>query len=99
MADAALGNSSSALIEAPAVALPAVNVGDRQLGRRREANVVDVVPDPSQITAALQRALSPAFRAGLSPLQHAPVAPRIVDALLSWTPPRPPRKPSLAPGR
>ena len=40
IADAALGNSSSALIEAPAVDLPAVDVGDRQLGRRHDGNVI-----------------------------------------------------------
>ena len=33
------------LIEAPAVDLPAVNVGDRQEGRRREANVIDAPVD------------------------------------------------------
>jgi UDP-N-acetylglucosamine 2-epimerase (non-hydrolysing) len=44
IADAILGNSSSGLVEAPALDLPAVNVGDRQEGRRREANVIDVPP-------------------------------------------------------
>ncbi|WP_394838063.1 UDP-N-acetylglucosamine 2-epimerase [Pendulispora rubella] len=65
LADALLGNSSSALIEAPALFLPAVNVGDRQKGRRREANVIDVATDPDAIVAALGRALGSSFRDSL----------------------------------
>src|SRR3989449_6149498 len=41
-ADAMVGNSSSGLIEAPSFALPVVNVGRRQQGRLRGANVIDV---------------------------------------------------------
>ena len=48
-----LGNSSSGLIEAPALGLPAINVGDRQLGRLRGENVIDVPADADAIAAAL----------------------------------------------
>lgn len=41
-AEALIGNSSTALVEAPYLKLPAVNVGNRQLGRDREENVADV---------------------------------------------------------
>ncbi len=37
---AVLGNSSSALIEAPAMGVPAINVGKRQSGRRSSPNVL-----------------------------------------------------------
>ena len=37
-----VGNSSSGLIEAPSFELPVVNIGDRQRGRVRGKNVIDV---------------------------------------------------------
>lgn len=52
-----LGNSSSGLIEAASFDLPVVNVGDRQAGRLRPANVVDCAPRPAAVEAALRRAL------------------------------------------
>ncbi|MEK7078168.1 MAG: UDP-N-acetylglucosamine 2-epimerase [Patescibacteria group bacterium] len=40
-AKAMIGNSSGALVEAPYLKLPAVNIGHRQTGRSRSSNVVD----------------------------------------------------------
>jgi UDP-N-acetylglucosamine 2-epimerase len=57
-----VGNSSSALIEAPCFKLPAVNVGSRQRGRMRGNNVIDVACDRHAIRNAVERALSPEFR-------------------------------------
>src|SRR5204862_2949212 len=62
IADAMLGNSSSAIVEAPAVNLLAVNVGDRQRGRHRGSNVIDAAPNGSAVTAALAQALDPVTR-------------------------------------
>ncbi len=59
IADAMLGNSSSALIEAPAVDLPAVDVGDRQAGRRAGRNVLHAPADPDPVIDALREALDP----------------------------------------
>lgn len=56
-ADAMLGNSSSALIEAPCFALPAVNVGERQRGRLRLDNIIDCPADVGAVARALRRAL------------------------------------------
>ena len=97
IADAMLGNSSSALIEAPALGLPAVNVGDRQSGRIRGANVIDVpTADVDAVANALQRALAPATRRSLagaeSPFGDGRSTPRIIEILAGWTPPHPPRK-------
>lgn len=95
IADAVLGNSSSALIEAPVLGLPAVNVGDRQKGRLRGDSVIDIPPERRAIAEALRRSLDPAFRGGLakeSPLGDGHSAERIRDVLLDWTPPSPPRK-------
>jgi len=83
-ATAVVGNSSSALIEAPHFAVPAVNVGIRQEGRVRAANVIDVLRADG-IEAALARALSPAFRASLrgevNPYGDGRASARIVDIL------------------
>jgi len=65
-ADAIAGNSSSGIMEAASFALPVVNVGMRQQGRERARNVIDAPADEAAISAALKRALSPAFRASLT---------------------------------
>jgi UDP-hydrolysing UDP-N-acetyl-D-glucosamine 2-epimerase len=60
---AMVGNSSSGLLEAPSFALPVVNIGDRQKGRLRAGNVMDVPFETAAIVAAIRKALSPEFRA------------------------------------
>jgi len=52
-----VGNSSSALLEAPSFRLTAVNVGDRQRGRLRLGNVIDAPPDAAAIARAVATAL------------------------------------------
>ena len=59
---AMVGNSSSGITEAPCVPLPAVNIGDRQKGRERSSNVIDVQPEKREILAGLRVALGEAFR-------------------------------------
>jgi len=39
--DIMIGNSSSGLVEAPSFGVPVINIGSRQDGRPRAANVVD----------------------------------------------------------
>lgn len=58
-ADVCLGNSSSGIIEAPALGTPSVDIGARQAGRERAASVLHCEPRADDIAAALQRALSP----------------------------------------
>jgi UDP-hydrolysing UDP-N-acetyl-D-glucosamine 2-epimerase len=65
-ADLLVGNSSSGIMEAASFRLPVVNVGMRQQGRERACNVIDAPAEVSAIRAALDRALSPAFREGLA---------------------------------
>jgi UDP-hydrolysing UDP-N-acetyl-D-glucosamine 2-epimerase len=64
--DAIIGNSSSGIMEAASFALPAVNIGMRQQGRERAANVLDAPAESASIQHALARALTPDFRAGLA---------------------------------
>jgi UDP-N-acetylglucosamine 2-epimerase (non-hydrolysing) len=99
IADAMLGNSSSALIEAPAVDLPAVDVGDRQAGRRAGPNVLHAPADPQLVTDALREALDPETRrrvaAARPTLVHGLAGGRIADIIAAWRPPKPPRKPPI----
>ncbi len=60
---AVVGNSSSGIIEAPALEVPTINIGSRQKGRLRASTVVDCAARPDAIREAISRALSPAFRA------------------------------------
>lgn len=56
-ADVMIGNSSSGIIEAASLNLPVINVGDRQRGRERSGNVMDVPPVPQAIADSLRAAL------------------------------------------
>lgn len=67
---AMVGNSSSGLIEAPSFGLPVVNIGTRQDGRVRAANVIDVGYNRTEIAGAIRRALVPEFRARLQNLSN-----------------------------
>ena len=68
--DAMVGNSSSGIMEEASFALPAVNVGMRQQGRERAANVTDAPAETEAIVAALKKALDPGFRVGLKGMEN-----------------------------
>jgi len=80
-----VGNSSAGILEAASFRVPVVNVGDRQKGRRRGANVLDAPFDAAAIAAAVEKALAPAFKAGLAnlanPYGDGRTAERIIAAL------------------
>jgi UDP-hydrolysing UDP-N-acetyl-D-glucosamine 2-epimerase len=86
-ARAMVGNSSSGIIEAPSFGLPVVNIGTRQQGRVRAANVVDVECERHCIAEAIRKATSPTFsqqaRDTTSPYGNGEAAERIVDVLTS----------------
>ncbi len=66
-----VGNSSSGLIEAPSFELPVVNIGDRQKGRIRAANVIDVPTcDKNILETAMDKAVSKKFRESLQGLTN-----------------------------
>jgi GDP/UDP-N,N'-diacetylbacillosamine 2-epimerase (hydrolysing) len=85
VASAMAGNSSSGIIEAPLMKLPAVNIGDRQRERARAGNVIDVPHERTAIVDALRRAMSDEFRSqmnGASPyVGDGRVSERIVEIL------------------
>lgn len=84
-ADVAVGNTSSGLIEAPALGVPTVNVGVRQDGRPRAPSVLDAREDPGEVAAAITTALSPQFRSAIrdagSPYGDGHAAARIAAVL------------------
>lgn len=62
LADVMIGNSSSGIIEGPALGIPAVNIGDRQRSRLRAPAVIDCAADAGAIRRAIETALTPAHR-------------------------------------
>jgi UDP-N-acetylglucosamine 2-epimerase (non-hydrolysing)/GDP/UDP-N,N'-diacetylbacillosamine 2-epimerase (hydrolysing) len=63
IADAVIGNSSSGIIEAPAMGKPTVNIGPRQDGRARAPSIIDCGDDTEAIASAIEQALSPSMQA------------------------------------
>lgn len=86
--DAVVGNSSSGLTEAPAVGVPAVNIGERQRGRLRAPSTIDCEPTRSAIEDAVRRALATGRQPPVSPYGDGHATRRILETLLSvqdWT--------------
>lgn len=52
-----IGNSSSGIIEAASFGVPVVNIGQRQAGRERNGNVIDVGWDAGEISQAISKAM------------------------------------------
>ena len=57
-----IGNSSSGIIEAPALGTPTVNIGDRQKGRMMEESILQCKPEKQEILQAMQKALTSFFQ-------------------------------------
>ena len=84
-AGALVGNSSSGIIEAASFKIPVLNLGDRQKGRVRGLNVIDVNCDKDMILKALQQVSAPGFerlmKGLINPYFHGGSAKIICDAL------------------
>lgn len=84
---AVVGNSSSGLLEAPAIGVPTVDIGSRQQGRLRAPSVIHCGESDIEIDMALRTALSADHRAIAarreSPYGRPGVSRRIVDQLKS----------------
>lgn len=66
-----VGNSSSGIIEAPSFELPVVNIGERQRGRIRAHNVIDVSScNEKAIANAIKKAASKEFRLSLKGIRN-----------------------------
>lgn len=64
--DVIIGNSSSGIVEAPALKKATVNIGKRQTGRLFASSIISCIEQADAIAAAVRKALSPAFRDQLS---------------------------------
>ncbi|WP_017211317.1 UDP-N-acetylglucosamine 2-epimerase [Clostridium beijerinckii] len=57
-----IGNSSSALVEAPYLKIPVVNIGNRQKGRLMADNIIGCTNECEDIIKAINKSLSSEFR-------------------------------------
>lgn len=85
LCDAVIGNSSSGIIEAPALGKPTVNIGSRQDGRERTRSVIDCPNDTNAIVEAITKSQSPQMlsiaRSGERPRGSAGVSRHIKEIL------------------
>lgn len=68
--DAAVGNSSSGLIEVPSFNIGTINIGDRQKGRIKASSVIDCEPLKNSIKEALGKLYSKEFRSLLDDVKN-----------------------------
>lgn len=96
-----MGNSSSGIIEAASLELPVVDIGERQRGRLRLANVLRVGEREEEIAEGIREALTLSFRKRLSglvnPYGDGRASQRIVRAILEAPLDRLKRKPLVEP--
>jgi UDP-hydrolysing UDP-N-acetyl-D-glucosamine 2-epimerase len=82
-----LGNSSSGIMETASFAVPTVNIGERQRGRERGANVIDAPANREAVLSAIALARSGKFRESLrgmtNPYGDGTASEKIVDVLTS----------------
>jgi len=62
---AVIGNSSSGIVEAPALKIPTVNIGPRQNGRLRASSIIDCSENTLEIVSSIETALSNDFQKSL----------------------------------
>ena len=81
-----VGNSSAGIRECSFLGVPVVNIGSRQAGRDRGANVIDVDHERADIAKAIRRQAAKG-RLSSDPLYgDGNAGPRIADALARITP-------------
>ena len=68
--DLMIGNSSSGLIEAPSFRMPVLNIGDRQKGRIKAENVIDVGYSVREILRGIEKACSVEFRKNIKNMKN-----------------------------
>ena len=82
-ADVMVGNSSSGIIEAATFNTPVVNVGNRQVGRERSANVIDVEIEELKIRHAIELCLSQPRRSVMNVYGEGCSGQRMLDLLVT----------------
>ena len=84
-ASAMLGNSSSGIIESASFGIPVINIGNRQRGRIRSFNVIDVGYNHKEICESIKKVIKPDFRKKLegmkNPYGNGDASSKIVDVI------------------
>ena len=91
-AEFVLGNSSSGIIEAPAVFTPTVNIGDRQKGRLQSDSVINCGTGEEDIVSAINMVMSDSHKAVcrniVSPYGEGnsakQISEKILEVVLNW---------------
>ena len=60
--DVVIGNSSSGIVEAPAIKKPTVNIGKRQTGRLKAQSIIDCDANEESIVNGIKKAISNEFK-------------------------------------
>jgi len=85
--DGVIGNSSSGLLEAPALGVPTVNIGSRQKGRLVASSVINCDPVKDEMTRSIKYIYDPEFRSNLqntiTPYGKGGASNRILEILKS----------------
>lgn len=83
-----IGNSSSGVIEVPALGTPTINIGDRQKGRMMAESVIQCDPVQDQINLAIQKGMTPEFQKTAknikSPFGDGTTSSQIVQIVLDY---------------
>ena len=84
-ASAMVGNSSSGIIESASFSIPVINIGNRQRGRVRSFNVIDVGYNHKEICQSIKKVIKPDFRKKLegmkNPYGNGDASSKIVDVI------------------
>lgn len=70
LVDGVVGNSSSGILEAPALGKGSVNIGDRQKGRLMASSVINCDPNEKDIREAINQLFSAEFQKGLAEVKN-----------------------------
>jgi UDP-N-acetylglucosamine 2-epimerase (non-hydrolysing) len=79
--DVIVGNSSSGVLEAPSLNVPAVDIGDRQKGRERAESVFNSPAERSTIVAAISKALARGRQPTVSPYGDGESSQRFAETI------------------
>lgn len=83
-----IGNSSSGILEAPALAIPTINIGNRQKGRMMAESIINCEPNKTSICEAMEKALSRAFKEEISsmkaPFGDGNTSEKIMKIIKQW---------------
>ena len=83
VASAVVGNSSSGILEAPALGVPAVNIGPRQEGRLMARSVISCGTAQEEIADAIRQTFEPQFRSSLRGMEHPYGTPGAANRVLT----------------